>query len=454
MKKRDILEVYVQEMEFGGTGYTDIDNIRLSYKNGIKGQKVKVLVKKVRKNKAEGKILSVIEPSPMETSEICPHYGRCGGCSMLSVPYESQIQLKKEQLINLFQNSGHTEIDDIEVKQSPSPYEYKNKMEFTFGDEEKGGPLALGMHMKGSPMGIIHVHSCMIVDSDYRKILNFTVDFFQNEKLPHYNILSHAGYLRHLVLRKGKNTNEILVNLVTTSQIDYDLTKYAEGLSNISLDGSISGILHTLNDSLSDAVIPEEVRVVQGNPYFYDELLGKKFKISPFSFFQTNTHGAEVLYQTVKDMIGQKKSILFDLYSGTGTIGITLSDKADTVIGVEIIEEAVDMANENVKSNNATNCRFIAGDVAKVVSDITENPELIILDPPRAGIHPKGMSDILSFNAKEIIYISCNPKALMLDLKTLKNAGYEMTEAKGVDLFPNTPHVECVVGIQKVESTK
>ena len=445
MKKRDILEIKVENMEFGGTGTTVVDGIKLSYKGGIAGQKVKMLVKKVRKTKAEGKILSVLEPAEIETAPTCPHYGICGGCSMLSVPYDEQIRIKKNQLIELFNEAGHTEVADLEVLKSPSPYEYKNKMEFTFGDKEKGGELMLGMHAKNSPMSIEYVHSCMIVDEDYRKILVATTEFFRNANLPHYRVLAHEGYLRHLVLRKGKNTGDIQVNIVTTTQFEFDMDTYANMLTKLTLNGEIKGILHTFNDSLSDAVIPEKINLLYGVTDFEDILLDKRFNISPFSFFQTNTHGAEVLYSAVKDMIGDKKDIIFDLYSGTGTIGITVSDKANKIVGIEIIEEAVEAAKENIKKNNIKNCEFIAGDVATEVSKISENPELILLDPPRAGIHPKAMGDIISFNSKEILYISCNPKALMNDLKVLKSAGYEIQEVIGVDMFPNSPHVETII---------
>lgn len=445
MKKRDILEAVVEKMEFGGIGITTIEGKKVNFKGGITGQKVKLLIKKIRKNNIEAKILSVLEKSPLETSRTCPHFGVCGGCSMLSVPYEKQLEIKKEQLNDLFANSGHDEVKDIKVLASPSEYEYKNKMEFTFGDMEKGGELALGMHVKNSPMSIIHVHSCIIVDEDYRKILNSTVEYFREQELPHYRVMPHEGYLRHLVVRKGKNTGDILVNIVTTSQIDFDMTGYRDMITGLQLDGKISGVLHTINDSLSDAVIPEKVITLYGNDFFFDKILGKTFKIYPFAFFQTNTNGAEVLYSCVKDMIGESKDTIFDLYSGTGTIGITVSDKAKKVIGIEIVEEAVTAAHENMKINDITNCEFIAGDVTAEVSKLTDSPELILLDPPRAGIHPKAMGDIISFNAKEIIYISCNPKALMLDLKTLKAAGYQIKEAVGVDMFPNTPHVETVV---------
>lgn len=445
MKKRDILELTVENMEFGGESSTIHEGQKIVFKGGISGQKVRILIKKIRKNKVDGKLLSVIEPSPIETEEVCPHFGLCGGCSMLSVPYEKQLQIKKDQLNHLFHNSGHTEVCIAEVIGSPNAYEYKNKMEFTFGDEEKGGPLALGMHMKNSPVSVSYVHSCKIVDSDYRSILRATREFFLKEGLPHYRTLSHEGYLRHLIIRKGKNTGDLQINIVTTSQLDFDMNRYQEMLRSLSLNGTIKSILHTINDALSDAVIAQEVRLLYGEEFFEDILLNKRFKISPFSFFQTNTNGAERLYQTVKEMISEKKSVIFDLYSGTGTIGISVSEKAEKVYGIEIIEEAVEMARQNAAMNQIDNCSFIAGDVAQEVSKLSDRPELIILDPPRAGIHLKALLDVIRFDAKEILYISCNPKALMNDLKILKEAGYFVCKATAVDLFPNTVHVETVV---------
>lgn len=451
MKKRDILELTVEQMEFGGEGIAMHEGQRVVFKGGILGQKVKVLVKKVRKNKIDGKLLAVLEPSPLETEEACSHFGVCGGCSMLPVPYEEQLRIKKEQLNKLFQTNGHEEVCLTEVIGSPSAYEYKNKMEFTFGDEEKGGELSLGMHMKNSPVSVCYVHSCKIIDADYRNILKATREFFLKEGIPHYRTLSHVGYLRHLIIRKGKNTGDLQVNIVTTSQRDFEMDRYKEMLLKLKLDGVLKSILHTINDALSDAVILEKVHLLYGEECFEDLLLGKRFKISPFSFFQTNTHGAEQLYQVVKQMISEKKSVIFDLYSGTGTIGITVSERADKVYGIEIIEEAVEMARQNAAMNQVENCHFIAGDVAQEVSKLSDHPELIILDPPRAGMHFKALLDVIGFNAKEILYISCNPKALMKDLKTLKEAGYEVREVRAVDLFPNTVHVESVVLMSKVK---
>lgn len=446
MKNKQIVEFNIDEMVFGGESLnlTEFDK-KVTMKGGIIGQKVKAVIQKKRKDKIQAKILEVTEKSYLETEDVCSKFGRCGGCTILSVNYENQLKLKAEQLLKLFHKFGHTEIENIDVVGSPIQKEYKNKMEFTFGNEEKDGDLLIGLHRKNSSMSIVNVEDCKIIDEDYRKILKTTGEYFRKQGLPHYHIMSHEGYLRHLVIRKGINTEELLINIVTTSQIDFDLTDYINILANIELNGNIVGILHTLNDSFSDTVTPEKIEILYGRDYFYDILLDKKFKISPFSFFQTNTKGAEVLYKTAMNMIDGEKNLIFDLYSGTGTIGISMSQRAKKVIGIEIIEEAVEMAKKNAVANNISNVEFIAGDVKEEVSKLSDNPELIILDPPRAGINPKALKDIIDFNAREILYISCNPKMLVQDLIILKESGYDIKNVKGMDMFPNSYHVETVV---------
>ena len=446
MKKRDILDIIVEGSEFGDEGYTNCEEKRIVFKGGIKGQKVRIMIKKIRKNKVEGKILSVLEKAEIETQNTCNHFGICGGCNMLSIPYDTQVSIKENQLQKLFLDYSHNEISNIKVKKPKDNLAYKNKMEFTFGNETKDAPLSLGMHMKNRSNSITTVDSCMIVDEDYRKILKATVSFFQKENLPFYKVIAHQGFLRHLVVRKGKNTGEILVNIVTTSQIPYDFKKFVEELLNINLDGEITGILHTINDSYSDAVICDKLNILYGREYFYDSLLGIKFEISPFSFFQTNTVGAELLYSEILNFLdlGYKDKVLFDLYSGTGTIGILASSKVKKVVGVEIVEEAVTTANQNCELNNVKNAKYFACDVKDILNIVEDKPDVIVLDPPRSGMTPKAIEDVLSFDAPEIIYVSCNPKIFAMELNKFKNAGYKIKKILGVDQFPNTPHVETI----------
>ncbi len=323
-------------------------------------------------------------------------------------------------------------------------------MEFTFGDMEKGGDLTLGMHVKNRNFSIVTVDNCEIVDRDFRNILTTVVNYFNEKRLPKYRVMSHEGFLRNLVIRKAKNTGEILVNIVTTSQMEFDFKEIVDMLLKVECKGEIKGILHTINDTLSDVVQVDKLEILYGRDYIIEELLGLKFKIAPEAFFQTNSKGAEKLYSIVKDFLGDASSkVIFDLYCGTGTIGQIVAPKAKKVIGVELIEEAVKAANENAKLNGLNNCEFIAGDVAKVIKDIKQKPDIIILDPPRPGVHPVALEYVVKFEPKEIIYVSCNPKTLVDDLKYLIDNGYKLEKVKGMDMFPHTPHVECVVKIEK-----
>ena len=445
MKRRDIIEFEVGSMEFGGESSTLIGKRKVKMKGGITGQKVKAIVKKARSEKAEVKLLEVVENSPIETEEVCAHFGQCGGCSILSVPYEKQLEIKAEQVLKLFEEQDIRGFEFLGIEGSPDERVYRNKMEYTFGDEVKGGPLTLGMHKKGRHLDIITVDDCRLVDEDFIKVLTSTVEYFEQKNLPYYRINSHQGFLRNLVVRKGVNTNQLMVNIVTTTQEDFDMTEYKDMILNLGTKAEVVSILHTINDGLADAVNCDELRVLHGRDYIEEVVLGLRFKISPFSFFQTNTKGAEKLYTIAREFVGDHEGkVLFDLYSGTGTIGQVMASAAKQVYGIELIEEAVVAANQNAKLNGLDNCEFIAGDVAKVVKNLEAKPDLIVVDPPRPGVHKDAIRDISGFGANEIVYISCNPRTLVLDLKGFEAYGYKVEKVKLMDMFPNTPHVETV----------
>ncbi|MCR1876594.1 23S rRNA (uracil(1939)-C(5))-methyltransferase RlmD [Paraclostridium bifermentans] len=450
MKRRDIIEFEIDKMEFGGTSVSRLGNRDIYMKGGITGQKVKASVKKTKSGKAEVKMMELLESSPLETETPCKHFNVCGGCSMLSVPYEKQLEIKERQVMDLFLEQDIFGFNFQGIEQSPQTKEYRNKMEYTFGDEMKDGPLTLGLHKKGKHIDILTVDGCFLVDNDFINVLTSTVEYFNEKNTPYYRNMSHKGYLRNLVVRKGINTNEMMVNIVTSSQEDFDMTEYKDMLLNLDLKADLVSILHTINDGLADAVNCDELIVLHGRDYIQEELLGLKFKVSPFSFFQTNTKGAEELYKIAREFVGEHNDkVVFDLYSGTGTIGQVMAEKAKKVYGIEIIEEAVEAANKNAKLNNLTNCEFIAGDVAKTVNKLKAKPDIIIVDPPRPGVHKDAIRDISKFDSKEIVYISCNPKTLVLDLVEFKKYGYEVEKVKCMDMFPNTPHVETIVKLYK-----
>ena len=432
-------------------------------KGALPGQKISVVITKVRKGKGEGRLKEILEKSPVETVGVenggCPHFNICGGCSYISMPYEESLKIKENQVRELLEPvlSKQQSVCQIEpIRQSPVYYGYRNKMEFTFGDEVKDGPLALGMHKKGSFYDIVTVDGCRLVDDDYSAILRETLCYFEEKKMPFYHRYTHEGYLRHLLVRRASRTREILAALVTTTQQEVDLESWKERLLSLPLNGKFAGILHITNDSMSDAVKCDSSEILYGRDYFYEELLGLKFRISTFSFFQTNTCGAEVLYETAREYVGslvkeegKPDSIVYDLYSGTGTIAQLMAPVAKKVIGVEIVEEAVVAARENAKQNGLENCEFIAGDVLKVLDEIEEKPDFIILDPPRDGVHPKALSRIIGYGVEKLVYISCKPTSLARDLEIFIANGYEVQRCVPVDQFPWTTGIETVVLLYK-----
>lgn len=465
VKKGQIIEGIVSELDLPNKGTVVTEEGTVAVKGVLPGQKVSVMIQKVRHGKAEGRVLDCLSPAKQEIASQCPHADICGGCSYQTLPYEEQLKLKEQQVRKLMQGiftlqkekGGPGEEVFEGIKGSPRQFGYRNKMEFSFGDAYKDGPLALGMHKKGSFYDIVTVDQCQIVDKDYRKILAAVLDYAGKKGWSFYHKLRHEGYLRHLLVRKAVKTQEILIAIITTTQGNHDaeLKALAEFLTGLDLDGKIVGILHTRNDSLADVVQSDETVTLYGQDYFYEELLGLKFRISEFSFFQTNSLGAEVLYQTARDYIGRldakngRKQILYDLYSGTGTIAQMMAPVAEKVIGVEIVEEAVDAARANAELNGLHNCEFIAGDVLKVLDQIEEKPDFIILDPPRDGIHPKALQKIIQYGVERMVYISCKPTSLARDLEVLIEHGYLVERMCCVDMFPGTGHVESTVLLQR-----
>lgn len=469
MKKGQVLEGIVERVAFPNKGIVSVEGEeqKVIVKNAIEGQKIRFSINKKRKGKAEGRLLEVIEKSPLQTEEECAYFGKCGGCMYQGVPYQEQLKIKETQVKNLLApvllNAGY-ELDEIfeGVKESPRSLAYRNKMEFSFGDEVKDGPLSLGMHKRGSFHDIVTVDGCRIVDEDYSKILRGVLDFFTEHQVPFYHKMSHVGYLRHLLVRKAVKTGEILIDLVTTTQpiegadTKELLSEMAATICALELEGTVVGILHTENDSVADAVINEHTELLYGQDHFEEELLGLQFSISPFSFFQTNSLGAEVLYETAREYVADAGNgkIVYDLYSGTGTIAQILAPVAKEVIGVEIIEEAVEAAKENAKRNRLGNCEFLVGDVLKVLDDIEQKPDFIVLDPPRDGIHPKALEKIISYGVEKMVYISCKPTSLARDLEVLLARGYEAERICCVDMFPQTTGIEnvCLLGKRKPDA--
>jgi 23S rRNA (uracil1939-C5)-methyltransferase len=433
---------------------------------------------------------------------LCQNAGKCGGCYYQGIPYEEQLNRKEREVRELLDPVIREPYVFESIIPSPLSTGYRNKMEFSFGDCEKDGPLTLGLHQKKSFYNILNTDDCQLPHQDVDRILHETRMYFTELGVHYFHKRTHTGYLRHLLVRRASKTGEILVDLVTsTDTAEFETGEFQSRMHEIAsdensvekaenpetailngwkdrmlrlessgaLEGKFAGILHTRNESLSDAVIDNGTDVLYGESFFYEELLGLHFRITPFSFFQTNSLGAERLYTKVREYAGYDllkhdqesgsiahKPVIYDLYSGTGTITQLMSSVASQAIGVEIVKEAVDAARDNARLNGITNCHFIAGDVMKVIQEGGEllredgtredapRPDLIILDPPRDGVQPKPLRKIIDYGVEKLIYVACKPKSLARDLVPLQSAGYHVEKVCPVDMFPQTNNVEVV----------
>ena len=490
-KKGTILEGVVEYTDFPDRGVITAEDEKILIKGVLPGQTVKYRILKKRSGRYEAALIEIIKRAENETEEpVCRNYGICGGCSCQTLHYEEQLNLKSTQVKRLIDKAVSGEYEYEGILGSPKVFEARNKMEFAFGDSYKGGPMSLGLHKKGHFYDIIYTDDCRIVNDDFNMILRLVFKHFNEAGISFYNKLMHRGYLRHLLIRRAEKTGEILIALETSSDFitaeeknelimdnlkeflasenayyDKDkmeseaekeiLASMSEKLLNLKLTGKITGILHLINNLESDNVTAERMRLLYGKDYVTEELLGLKFKITTFSFFQTNSLGAEVLYSKVREYVGDKRDkVVYDLYSGTGTIGQIIAPVAKKVIGIEIVEEAVEAANENAVLNGLTNTEFKAGDVFKVLDEISEKPDFIILDPPRDGIAPKALKRVLSYGVNEIIYIACKPTSLARDIPTFEEAGYRVNKVCLCDLFPGSGHVETVALLSKLDVDK
>ncbi len=394
----------------------------------------------------------------METGVSCRQFGRCGGCAYLDVPYEEELSLKEDHVYGSLKAglSGYEGEWLWEgITASPVPLGYRNKMEFTFGDERKGGPLTLGQHRRRSWHDVLDADECKICDSDFTDILMAVRDLAVSFGMQKYDRRSHTGYLRHLIIRKAYYTGEIMVCLVTTSEAGHDLSVFTDILNRLSLKGTLTGFLHIVNDSLADAVKEDSRELLYGRDYITERICGLDFKITPFSFFQANSPAASLIYERAAEYVaGAKPSVVYDLYSGTGTIGQIMSRSAEKVYGIELVPEAVEAATENARLNGIENCHFICGDVLEKIHELKDRPDVIVLDPPRNGVHPKALPILLSMGAPYILCIACKVESLQRDLPMFLEHGYRPVKASCFDLFPKTQNIESCVLLERVSNRK
>lgn len=390
---------------------------------------------------------------------LCPSHEHCGGCIYQGVAYEEQLRQKDKAVRKLLDKHDIDESVYLGMEPALSCYAYRNKMEYTFGDLEKGGELELGMHYKGRWMSIMTTDECQLVPPDFNRVLRTALDFCRERGYRPYHRKTHEGLLRNLVVRCGVRTNELLINIVTASDGSangdnacFDEDGFRDAMLALDTDMEIVGILRTLNDSVADAVIDESHKLLFGRDYYNEEILGLKFKVNAFAFFQTNIDAVERLYSDVLDVVPDVSGkTVYDLYCGTGTISQLMASKAKDVYGIDIVEDSIDAAISNTELNGITNCHYICGDVKEKLDEIPVKPDVIVVDPPRAGIHDKAVAMLCRYGIDEIVYVSCNPKTLCINLDSFRANGYEIRQIKSYDNFPMTKHVETVCLMSRVE---
>lgn len=455
MRNKKETEVKVIGMKYPNISLGEDENgIIVEYKGGLLGQINKVKITRNRNDYKKGKFIELIENSPIENSRNhCPVADICGGCAYQKIPYETELMLKVDMIKRLFDDNGVPFDGEISINRSPVTTGFRNKMEYTFGDAYKGGELILGLHRQNRFYEIVDTKDCNVIDEDFNIIRQAVQNYFREKNASFYHKRTHEGLLRHFVIRKAHRSGEIMVILVTSSDDSLDDMRkklFVNFLQGLELTAKIVSIYHVINDSPADAVIPEKVELLFGKEYITEEMLSLDFRISPFSFFQPNVFTAEKLYQKAFEFADINKSVnVLDLYSGTGTITQVMAKVANKATGIEIVEEAVEKARENAELNEIDNISFLCGDVLTEIEKIKGEYEVVILDPPRAGIMPEALGKILDLNPDKFVYISCNPKTQVENFKDFINAGYRIKKYEVFDQFPNSRHVESIALLEK-----
>lgn len=455
MRKKAIKEVKIEKVKYPNIsqGYDENGKV-IEFKGGVLGQTVKIKTTKRGKDKIKAKYLDLIEYSDLENNaNTCSNPDICGGCAYQRLAYETELMLKVDMIKKMFDENDIDYKGDIKINQSPKTKAYRNKMEYTFGDREKGGELVLGLHRQNRFYEIVGTKDCNIVDNDFNIIRSCVENYFRYKKTDFYHKTTKDGLLRHLIIRKAHRTSEIMVILVTTSDSSFDEIRknlFLNKLLDSKVEGKIVSVFHVINDSVADAVIPQNIELMYGKDHIVEEMLGLNFKISPFSFFQPNIYTAEKLYQKAFDLanIDGQMDIL-DLYSGTGTITQVMATKAKSATGIEIVKEAVDKAWENANLNDIKNIDFLCGDVLEEIEKVGNKYGVVILDPPRAGISSNSLEKILKIDTKKFIYISCNPKTQVENIKEFIRAGYKIKDYELFDQFPRSRHLEAIALLEK-----
>lgn len=448
VEKNKEYEVEIIDNGYDGEGIAKINDFTIFINGAIKGEKCKVLIVKVNKSFAYGKLLEIIKKSDARVKADCPTYKRCGGCSLRHINYDETLKIKRDMVQNLANKTLDNGIKINEVLGMEAPYNYRNKLQYPVGVDKCGNPI-MGVFARRSHE-IIEVQKCLIQNEKAEQVAKRIFEFIKENNIPVYNEITGQGAIRHIVVKIGIRTNEIMCIIVSNKEkFDKESELVQEILSKFS---NIKTIIKNVNSKNTNVILGDKNIVLYGDGYIYDKLGEYTFKISANSFYQTNPVQTEKLYNKAIEFARlNEEDILCDLYCGIGTIGIFASKKVKKVYGIEIVKEAVEVAKENAKINNVNNIEFIIGDVEQAFKDLIEEkniiPTAIIVDPPRRGLDETTISKILDLEVKKLVYVSCNPATMVRDIK-LMNEKYEVKEIQPIDMFPFTSSIENVAVLQ------
>lgn len=460
VKRKEEIKLRIEKLAFGGKGIGRIDDYVIFVDKSLPGDLVQARVYKRKSNFAQARVIELLESSPLRQEAPCPYFGWCGGCIWQNLTYQEQLSVKRDHVIDsLKQISGLSDVEVGKTLPSPQIWGYRNKMEFSFSDRrwllpaEMGDPLkntdfALGLHIPGTFDKILDIENCLLQSESANNVLNTVREYaLQNGLIP-YGVHSQEGFLRFLVIRQSLYNGQIMANIVTSTRSP----KLLEGLAEEIQRGipEVTSIINTINSKKAQVAFGDEEVVLAGNSYIQDKIGDFVFNISANSFFQTNTAQAQRLYLTVMAYANLKgDEIVWDLYAGTGTISLFLTQKTGYVYALELVESAVRDGIENARIHNIDNIKFIQGDILESVNNIDQQAEVVVVDPPRSGIHPKVCHYLAECGAERIIYVSCNPTTMARDIELLAK-NYKVIKVQPVDMFPHTYHIETVCLLKKI----
>jgi len=448
------LELTIDSLAYGGNGVARIESEEgrsfvVFVRRGLPGDTVKARVTKVQRRHAEALATEVVAPGPQRVDAPCAHYPACGGCRFQDLAYEAQVAAKAQWVADSFQRLAGLSAPPLEeIVAAKSQFHYRNKMEYSFAQLEDGPTL--GLHKAGRWDEVLEIEKCWLASDTGNAIRNAIREWAREEKLPAYDQATHEGFLRHLVVREGRNTGQALVQLVTSRGERFDRERLIEVLTQIP---AVRSIHWSVNRGVAEVTnLPTEL--LWGEDAIEEEIGGLRFRVRPNAFLQTNTEMAAELYGIAREFAGLAGGeTVYDLYCGIGTIGLSMAANALTVWGIEISEESVACAIENQELNGIGNVAFFAGNVGEVLRDLRDragDPDVVVVDPPRAGLAGKALKRLGEIGAPRIVYVSCNPTTLAGDLKRLSDDwDYSLVRARPVDMFPHTPHVECVALLER-----